>query len=95
MFTVSGNYSTSKGSATYDGKTYGTCLKMESATSVTFSVSKEMTMTLVFGDSETGSVKVNGTKLTSQTSQITTSLVPGDVVLTKADSRNLFLIILE
>lgn len=95
MFTISGNYSTSKGSATYDGKTYGTCLKMESATSISFTASKDMKMTLVFGDAETGSIKVNGTKLTSATSQLSTDIAAGQVTLTKANACNLFLIILE
>lgn len=95
MFTVSGNYSNSKGTATYDGETYGMCLKMESSTSVKFTLSKEMKMTLVFGDSETGSIKINGTKSISSASTLTADLPAGAVELTKADSRNLFLIVLE
>ncbi len=95
MFTVTGNYSNAKGTATYDGKTYSICLKLESATSVAFNLAKPMKMTLVFADTETGSIKINGTKQTSTGSQLTADLPAGSVTLTKADSRNLFLIILE
>ena len=95
MFTVTGNYSNAKGTATYDGKTYNICLKLESATSVAFNLAKPMKMTLVFADTETGSIKINGTKQTSTASQLNADLPAGSVTLTKADSRNLFLIILE
>ncbi|MDE7141361.1 MAG: pectate lyase, partial [Muribaculaceae bacterium] len=95
LCTVSGNYATNKGTATYDGKTYGTCLKMETATSVSFAIANPMKLTLVFADGEAGSVKVNGTKITSETSLIATDLEAGDITLTKANTCNLFLIILE
>ncbi len=95
LFTVTGTYSNSKGTATFEGTTYGMCLKMESATNISFTIDKEMTMTLVFGDTETGSIKVDGSKMTSATSQLETKVGPGTVTLTKADSRNLFLIVLE
>ncbi len=94
LVTVSGNYSTSKGTATYGGVTYNTCVKMESATSITVNPGKAMKMTLVFADTETASIKIDGTKVTSSTSSYTTE-ISGSTTLTKADSRNLFLIVLE
>lgn len=95
LFTVTGNYSTSKGTATIDGKSYNTCLKMESSTSVAFTLTESKKMTLYFADSETASIKVDGTKQTSTTSTFTTTLDKGSHTLTKADSRNLFGIKLE
>ena len=95
FFTISGSTSTSKGKATVDGTEYTTCLKMETATSVKFTSTKSYTMTLWFADSETGSIKIDGTKKTSTTSSLTETLAAGAHELTKADSRNLFYIKLE
>lgn len=94
IFTITGNYATNKGTATYNGTTYSTCLKLESATNINFTVAKKMKMTLVFADTETGSIKINGTKQISITSTLTAE-VEGTVTLTKADTRNLFVIVLE
>ena len=91
-FAVVGNGSDSKGQATIDGVAYTTCLKMEKDTSVKFSLSKPMTMTLYFGDTETASIKIDGTKYTNTTSTLTQVLEAGAHELTKADSRNLFAI---
>lgn len=95
FFSVTGNCSNSKGTATYGGKTYSNCLKMESATSVKFTLTEAKKLTLVFGDSETGNIKIDGTKQTSDSPVLTADLAAGAHELTKADSRNLFLIILE
>ena len=97
-FTVVGNYSTSKGSATVDGTTYTTCLKIETATSITFTTSEEMEMTLYFGSEDTKcSIKVDGTKVAGDTTTktLTTTIAAGSHTLTKADSCNLFYIKLE
>lgn len=52
-------------------------------------------MTLYFASSETGNIKIDGTKKTSTTSTLTETLAAGTHELTKADSRNLFYIKLE
>ncbi len=95
FFMVVGNGSNSKGTATIDGQTYTTCLKMESATSIKFTLSVSMKMTLYFSDTETASIKVDNVKKTSSTSTYTETLAEGAHELTKADSRNLFAIKLE
>lgn len=42
------------------------CLKMESATSVKFTIEEEMTLTLVFGKADkTPNIKIDGTKVAS------------------------------
>lgn len=96
-FTVNGNYSNSKGSATVNGTTYTICVKMESATSITFSITEAMTLTLKFADGETGkTVKVNGTSYTTDSNAVATvSLAAGSHEIKKGDSINLFYISLK
>ena len=89
-----GNYSTSKGSATYNGTTYTTCLKMESSTSVTITTTVVYNVTLVFGDSETASFKLDGTAYSGTGSTYTLeSLAVGSYTLTKNSSVNLYAIV--
>ena len=91
---TSGNYSTSKGSATYNGTTYSTCLKMESSTSVTITTTVIYDVTLVFGDSETASFCLDGTKYSGTGSTYTLeSLAAGSYTLTKNSSVNLYAIV--
>ena len=95
FFTISGNYSNSKGTATIDGQTYQFCLKMESATSIKFTIDKPYVMTLYFADTETASIKINGTKIVGTGSTYTQQLSAGNYELTKDKSVNLFGIKLE
>lgn len=90
--TVSGNYSTSKGSVTINGKTYTTCVKMESATSIKLTLSSSSSVTFYFNSA--GSFKVNGTSFTSSSSGFsrTLTLSAGTYTITKGDSMNLFAI---
>lgn len=97
-FTVSGNYSDSKGTATVDGVTYTTCLKIESSTSISFTTTEKMKMTLYFGSNDTKcSIKVDGTKVSGDTATktLSTEIEAGSHTLIKADSCNLFYIKLE
>ena len=94
LFSINGNYSTSKGSATVNGTTYSTCLKMESSTSIKFTIEKAMKLTLVFASTETGKrVKVDGTNYTTDSNAVVTvDLAAGTHEITKGDSINLFFI---
>ncbi len=94
IVTVTGNYSTSKGTAKYNNVTYSTCVKMESSTSIVVNAAKSYKMTLVFGDTETASAKINGTKVAS-TGSTYTQVISGTTTITKANSVNLFAIVLE
>lgn len=94
IVTVTGNYSTSKGHATYNNKTYDTCVKMESSTSIVVNATKKYNMTLVFGDSDTASAKINGTKITGN-GHVYTQTISGKTTITKANSVNLYVIVLE
>ncbi len=92
FFTVNGNGSNSKGTATVDGQTLTTCLKMESSTSIRFTLTQPMTMTLYFGDTETASIKINGRKIVGTSSTYTEQLPAAEYELTKDKSVNLFAI---
>ena len=92
FFTVVGNGSSTKGQATVDGQVLTTCLKMESSTSIRFTLEQTMTMTLYFADTETASIKINGQKIVASSSTYTTTLTPGTYELTKDKSVNLFAI---
>lgn len=56
IVTVTGNYATNKGTATIEGTSYTTCVKMESATNISVTVDKKVSMILYFGSADT---KVN------------------------------------
>ncbi|MGN0592789.1 MAG: dockerin type I domain-containing protein [Ruminococcus sp.] len=90
FFTITGNLSTSKGTVEYDGKTLTQCLKMESATSISFTNAADGTITLVFVE-PAATIKVDGTKYTADGSGIiTVDVAAGSHTITKADSANLF-----
>lgn len=98
FFTISGNLSTSKGTVTWGGLTLTQCLKMESSTSIKFTLSEASTITLVFGTK--GSCKVDGSKYNEPTVNgdayvITVELAAGEHTITKADVANLFYISVE
>ncbi len=89
-FTIIGNYSNSKGTILIDGVTYNTCLKMETSTSVKFKIAVRMVLTLYFGSSEDGSIKVNDTPFIELGNTYTTIIDPGEYKLTKKNSCNLY-----
>ena len=61
IVTVSGNYATNKGTATIDGTSYSTCVKMKSATNISVTVDKKVTMTLYFSSADTKTnAKIDG-----------------------------------
>lgn len=98
IVTVSGNYATNKGTATIDGTSYSTCVKMESATNISVTVDKKVTMTLYFcsADSKTNA-KIDGKKpaevnavIDSTAKTMTVTLDAGSHTITKQDTCNLF-----
>lgn len=98
IVTVSGNYSTSKGTATIDGTSYSTCVKMESATNISVTVDKKVTMTLYFSFADTKTnAKIDGKKpaevnavIDSTAKTMTVTLDAGSHTITKQDTCNLF-----
>ena len=98
IVTVSGNYATNKGTATIDGTSYSTCVKMESATNISVTVDKKVTMTLYFSsaDSKTNA-RIDGKKpaevnavIDSTAKTMTVTLDAGSHTITKQDTCNLF-----
>ena len=98
IVTVSGNYSTKKGTATIDGTSYSTCVKMESATNISVTVDKKVTMTLYFSSADTKTnAKIDGKKpaevnavIDSTAKTMTVTLDAGSHTITKQDTCNLF-----
>ena len=98
IVTVSGNYSTSKGTATIDGTSYSTCVKMESSTNISVTVDKKVSMILYFGSSDAKfNAKIDGKSATDVNAVIdttaktmTVTLEAGAHTITKQDACNLF-----
>lgn len=76
FYTISGNLTTSYGTASYSGLTLTQALKMESATTITFTTTATASLTLVLSSSYTGTVKVDGTVYTPASGIITISSLP-------------------
>ena len=98
IVTVSGDYTTNKGTATIDGTSYSTCVKMESATNISVTVDKKVTMTLYFSSADTKTnAKIDGKKpaevnavIDSTAKTMTVTLDAGSHTITKQDTCNLF-----
>ncbi len=95
VFDIFGTLSTSKGTVDYAGETLSRCLKMESSTSIEFTLEKAGKMTLVFNDGFTGAVKIDGNKVPAQNGIVEIDLEKGAHVITKGDVANLYLIIIN
>lgn len=94
-FTIDGKYSDSKGSVTVNGVTYTDCLKIESSTSITFTITEPMTLTLVL-DASGKVIKIDGEEYTTDSEGIVTvELSAGSHEITKGDSMNLYFISLQ
>ncbi len=92
FYTVTGNYSNSKGKVTYNGTTYEECLKMETETRITFTLTEKVTMTFVF-DVASKKFNVDGTSYTTDANGVcTVELAVGAHTITKGDAINLFYI---
>lgn len=92
---IIGSLSTSKGSVDYDGETLTRCLKMESATSINFTLAKPAKLTLVFNADFSGGVKIDGSKVTAAAGIVTKELAAGAHEILKGDVANLFMIIVD
>ncbi len=94
IITVSGNTSTSKGTLTYGGVSYGTCLKMETETTVTINVGSARTL-ILYTDGDAGQkIKIDGEDFTVAADGTVTVQVSGSCTITKNNSINLFVIVL-
>jgi pectate lyase len=90
FYSITGNLSTSKGTVTYAGLTLTQCLKMESSTGISFTLSQEATLTLVFNETFTGKININGTSYSAMAGVTTVTLSAGSYKITKGDVGNLY-----
>ncbi|MBK8807021.1 MAG: hypothetical protein IPO21_10390 [Bacteroidales bacterium] len=90
FFTITGNLSTAKGTFSYAGLNLTQCLKIESATNITFSTAKEATLVLVFNETFVGRIKINNTDYTAIAGIVTLTLPAGNHTILKTDSGNLY-----
>lgn len=95
---VSGNSSKSKGSVTYGGKTYGTCIKMENATSLNITPTYSGDVTLIFGGSTSPAnetIKINDNVVTNDANgQYTFSATAGQTYNLKKGTNQIFLFLI-
>jgi len=97
---ITGNSSTSKGSVSYDGKSYSNCIKMESATEIVITPTSDCSITLIFGGTTSASgskIKLDGVTKTCDNNGLYTFEAKANqsIVLKKGDSINLFLIVFK
>jgi len=93
--TITGNLKSGIASKTYDGTTYTTALKMESSTSIAFTLDSAATLTLIT-DTASKRIKIDDTKYTTDTDGILSqSLEAGSHTVAKGDSLNVYAIIIS
>lgn len=95
FFNITGNLSKSKGSVEYNGLTLTQCLKMESSTNVSFTITKEATLMLVFNSDFEGKVKINDVVYNPVAGILVLDLEAGTYSIKKGDTTNLFYISLR
>ena len=94
-FNITGNLATNKGNVTYGELTLNTCLKLESSTSISFNFSENYKLTVVT-NSSTKNFKLDGNKVdTDQTGVTTVEISAGEHIITKAESGNIYMIIIS
>lgn len=92
-FGTTANLSTIKGTILYDGLTLTQCLKIELATTITFTTTQASILTLVMNtliDEPTARIKVNNVVYTDASGIITLPLAAGTHTLTRNIAANLF-----
>ena len=92
---VTGNYSEKK-SVTYNGVTYGTCVKIKTETSITITPVADCKVSLIF-DAASKKLRIDGVQQTTDANNTYSfnGTAGKTYTLTKGDSMNLFLIIFE
>jgi pectate lyase len=83
FYAITGNLSTSKGTANYNGLVLTQCLKMESTTNISFTTAQQGVLTLVLNDNYTGDLKINGTTYNAVAGIITLPIAAGNYAITK------------
>ena len=95
FYTISGNLSDSKGTVVYNGLTLTQCLKVESSTSIKFTLTETGTLTLIFNDNFSKKIKIDGVNYTAVNGILEVELDAGLHEITKGDTGNLFYMSLD
>lgn len=94
FYTIAGNMnsnSTTPGSITYDGMTLASNLKIESSTNISFTTTNVATLTLVFANGFSGTIKINGTNYTANNGLVVAPNLPiATYTITKGSVANLY-----
>ena len=90
FYTITGNLSTSQGTVLYNGLTLTQCLKLESSTNIAFTTTASATLTLVFNDAFSGTVKVDNANQTVTAGRLTMTLAAGAHQITKGTTANIY-----
>jgi pectate lyase len=90
FYSISGNLSTSKGTEVYNGLTLTQCLKIESATNISFTTVAESTLTLVFNNVFTGRINIDGANYNAVSGIVTLTIPSGSHTIVKTDTANLY-----
>lgn len=95
-FTITANLKSGAPAKTYNGVTYTTAIKMESATNISFTTVDELTITVVSDGASGKRIKFDGTNHTVDADGVVSqTLAPGSHTITKGDSINVYAIIAE
>ena len=90
FFAITGNLSDSKGTVNYGGLTLTQCLKIESSTNISFTTAKDATITLVFNNTFSGRIKIDGNNYNVSAGILQVQLSAGAHTITKGDTANLY-----
>ncbi|MGI4869632.1 MAG: T9SS type A sorting domain-containing protein [Janthinobacterium lividum] len=90
FYTITGNLSTSQGTVIYNGLTLTQALKLESSTTIAFTTTAAATLTLVFNDAFSGTIKVDGISQTVSAGKLTMPLAVGVHQIIKGTTANLY-----
>lgn len=93
FYTITGNMNSTNGSVSYDGLTLTRRLKIESATSITYTTTAVSSLTLVFDSSFTGNIRLDNIDYAASAGIVTITNIPAGVhSITKNNTANLFYI---
>ena len=90
FYTITGNLSTSQGTVVYNGLNLTQCLKLEASTNVAFTTTAAATLTLVFNDAFSGTVKIDNVNETVNAGRLTMTLAAGAHQITKNVTANIY-----
>ncbi|MCR8659746.1 pectate lyase family protein [Paenibacillus endoradicis] len=90
FFNIQGNLSTNKGTVLHNGLALTQSLKIESSTSIGFTIAKDSTLTLVSNLADGTKIKVDGISYSMTNGVVSVPLAPGEHVITKDSAMNLY-----